>query len=108
MFEKLTEVEKRYQQLQNSLMEPGVANDQTRYRTMMKELAGLEEVVTTFREYKKTTAELDGNKQILDTEKDEEMRAMAKEEIVSLEKRKGEIEEHLKILLLPKDPNDDK
>jgi peptide chain release factor 1 len=108
MFDKLLEVEKRYQQLQNSLMEPGVANDQNRYRTMMKELSGLEEVVAAFREYKKTTGDLSGNKQILDSEKDEEMRAMAKEEITLLEKRRAEIEEHLKILLLPKDPNDDK
>lgn len=108
MFEKLTEVEKRYQQLQNSLMEPGVANDQTRYRSMMKELAGLEEVVTTFRQYKKTTDDLEGNKQILATEKDEEMRAMAKEELAGLEAEKLKLEEHLKILLLPKDPNDDK
>src|SRR5689334_2780503 len=106
MFGKLTEVEKRYQQLQNSLMEPGVANDQTRYRTMMKELSGLEQVVTAFRAFKKTSADLEGNKQILDSETDEEMRAMAKEEIGTLEKRKSELEEELKILLLPKDPND--
>src|SRR4051812_13464734 len=108
MFDKLTEVEKRYQQLQNSLMEPGVANDQTRYRTMMKELSTLEEVVNAFRDYKKTTGDLQGNVQILETENDEEMRAMAKEEISSLEARKTEIENKLKILLLPKDPNDDK
>ena len=108
MFDKLFEVEKRFQQLQQSLMEPGIANDQNRYRSMMKELASLEEVVTTFREYKKATADLDGNKQILETEKDEEMRAMAKEEISGLEKTKTNLEEHLKVLLLPKDPNDDK
>ncbi|MGZ3721681.1 MAG: peptide chain release factor 1, partial [Bdellovibrionales bacterium] len=108
MFDKLIEVEKRYEQLQQSLMEPGVANNQERFRNMMKEVSDLEKVVTVFREFKKTRAELEGNKQILDTEKDEEMRAMAKEEIGPLEAKKAKLEEDLKILLLPKDPNDDK
>src|SRR3984957_3162184 len=108
MFEKLTEVEKRFEQLQQSLMEPGVANNQERYRGMMKELSDLEKIVSVFRDFKKTRSELDGNKEILAAENDEEMRAMAKEEIVALEGRKTKLEEDLKILLLPKDPNDDK
>ena len=108
MFEKLTEVEKRYEQLQQSLMEPGVANNQERYRNMMKELSDLEEVVKSFREFKKTRDDLEGNKEILASENDPEMREMAKEEIAGLEKRKVELEDKLKILLLPKDPNDDK
>jgi peptide chain release factor 1 len=108
MFEKLNEVEKRFEQLQQSLMEPGVANNQERFRGMMKELSDLEKVVTVFREFKKVRGDLEGNKQILDTESDEEFRAMAKEEIATLTKRMAEIEAELKILLLPKDPNDDK
>ncbi len=108
MFEKLQEVEKRYEQIQQSLMEPGVANNQTRYRSMMKELSDLEKIVPVFRTFKKTRADLEGNKQILETEKDPEMREMAKEEIGALERQKEALEAQLKVLLLPKDPNDDK
>ena len=108
MFGKLQEVEKRYEQIQNQLMEPGVADNQKRYREMMKELSDLEKVVTVYRDYKKAKSDLEGNKQILETENDEEMRAMAKEEISGLETQVVKLEDELKILLLPKDPNDDK
>jgi peptide chain release factor 1 len=108
MFSKLQEVEKRFEQIQNQLMEPGVADNQKRYREMMKELSDLEKVVTVYRGYKKAKSDLEGNKQILETENDEEMRAMAKEEISGLEAILAKSEEDLKILLLPKDPNDDK
>lgn len=108
MFDKLLEVEKRFEQIQASLMEPGVANNQERYRGMMKELSDLDKVVSVFRDYKKIKADLQGNKQILETESDEDLRAMAKEEIAPLEKSVSDYEEQLKILLLPKDPNDDK
>lgn len=108
MFDKLLEVEKRFEQIQQSLMEPGVAGNQERYRNLMKEMASLEEVVKVFREYKKSKTDYEGNKQILETENDEDLRAMAKEELGGLEKTIGEHEEKLKILLLPKDPNDDK
>jgi len=108
MFDKLLEVEKRFEQIQQSLMEPGVADNQTRYRGMMKELSDLDKVVSVFREYKKVKSDLEGNKQILATENDEDMRDMAKEELSSLEKQQTELEESLRLLLLPKDPNDDK
>jgi len=108
MFEKLNDVEKRYEQIQQSLMEPGVANNQERFRNMMKEVSDLEKVVGTFREFKKVRSDLEGNKNILETESDAELREMAKEEIGVLEKRMAELEDELKILLLPKDPNDDK
>ncbi len=108
MFAKLNDVEKRYEQVHQSLMEPGVANNQERYRNMMKELSSLKEVVDVFRDYKKTKADLDGNKNILETESDADLREMAKEEMAGLEKRVGELEAQLKLLLLPKDPNDEK
>lgn len=108
MFGKLQEVEKRFEQIQNQLMEPGVADNQKRYREMMKEMSDLEKVVSVYREYKKVKGDLEGNKQILETENDEEMRAMAKEEIGGLEVAQTKLEDDLKILLLPKDPNDDK
>jgi peptide chain release factor 1 len=108
MFDKLNEVESRYEQVNQTLMEPGVADNQTKYRKLMKELSELEKVVTVFRAYKKTRAEIEGNKQILEEEKDEDLREMAKEELSGLEKQEATLEEELKILLLPKDPNDDK
>lgn len=89
-------------------MEPGVANNQERYRGLMKELSDLEKVVSVFREYKKVKTDLEGNKHILETENDEDLREMAKEELASLEKSMADYEERLKVLLLPKDPNDDK
>jgi peptide chain release factor 1 len=108
MFEKLNEVEKRFEQIQQSLMEPGVANNQERFRGLMKEMSDLEKVVTTFRQFKKIRSDLEGNKQILETENDEDLRAMAKEEIGSLEAQMATLEAQLKVHLLPKDPNDDK
>lgn len=108
MFEKLSEVESRFEQINQALQEPGIANNQTRYRQLMKELSDLQEVVVAFREYKKAKSELEGNKEILGTESDEGLREMAKEEISILEPKITTLEDQLKILLLPKDPNDDK
>lgn len=108
MFEKLHDVEKRFEQIQASLMEPGIASQQDRYRSLMKEMSDLEKVVVVFRDYKKTRADLEGSKQILETENDEGLRSMAKEEVTALESRLDELADQLRILLLPKDPNDDK
>lgn len=108
MFEKLNEVESRYEQINQALMEPGVANNQEKYRQMMKELSELEKVVVVFRRYKRVKADIAGNVEILEQESDNELRAMAKEELSGLESELTELESELKILLIPKDPNDDK
>lgn len=108
MFDKLNEVESRYEQINQSLMEPGVADDQSKYRKLMKELAELEKVVTVFRSYKKIRSDIQGNKDIIANEKDEDLREMAKEELSTLQTQEETLESELKILLLPKDPNDDK
>ena len=108
MFAKLNEVEKRYEQIQQALLEPGVANNQTQYRQLMKENADLEPLVNAHREHKKVTADLEASKIMLTEETDADLRQMAREEVNELEKRKIELEDSLKILLLPKDPNDDK
>lgn len=108
MFKKLEEVESRYERVNMQLQEPGIANDLSRYREMMKELASLEDIVTKFRSYKKVQKDIQNNKSILEEENDEEMRQMAKEEISQLEVENKVLEEQLKIALLPKDPNDDK
>lgn len=108
MFDKLNDVESRYEQINQALMEPGVADDQGKYRKLMKELAELEKVVTVFRDYKKVRSDIRGNKEILENENDEDLRSMAKDELSILEAREEELESELKILLLPKDPNDEK
>lgn len=108
MFQKLDEVEKRYEQLQDALQRPGVADDQKQFRSLMKEVSTLEEIVGVYRDYKKSKSDFESNIQLLETEKDPEMRALAKEENDELEARLDQQISQLKILLLPKDPNDDK
>ncbi len=108
MFDKLSEVEKRYEQVQQTLQDPSIASQQDRYRSLMKELSSLEEVVVPFRQYQNLKSELRGNRELLENESDEEIRVMAKEEIVRLEPMIEVLQEQLKVLLLPKDPNDDK
>lgn len=107
MFSKLDEVESRYEQVNLQLQNPAVAGDQNKYRSLMKDFAETGKVVAVYRQYKKLVKELAENQELVN-ENDEEIRAMAKEEIKEIERRLPEIEEELKILLLPKDPNDDK
>lgn len=108
MFENLEGVVARFEELGHLLSQPEIVRDTVKFRDFSKEHAGLREVVDAYREYKKTREEFVGAKKILDSESDEELRSMAKSEITELEKRLGEQEAHLKILLLPKDPNDEK
>ncbi|MCC7405136.1 MAG: peptide chain release factor 1 [Bdellovibrionales bacterium] len=108
MFSKLEEVEKRFEQIHQQLQEPGITDNQDKFRGLMKELASLEEVVQTFRNYKALLKQIEGNKQILAEEKDAELRAMARDELAEFEENRGRIEKELQVLLLPKDPNDEK
>jgi peptide chain release factor 1 len=108
MFSKLDEVESRYEEVNLQLQRPDVASNQTQYRAYMKELSDLEKIVTVYREFKKKRGDIQANKEMLGTETDEELREMAKEEIRQLEPEVTALEERLKILLIPKDPNDDK
>ena len=108
MFDKLNEVETRYEHINQQLQEPGVTNDQNRYRSLMKELAELEAVVGKYRSYKETVHNIKENKSLLEEESDEELRQLAKEELNELEQEKVVLENALKIALLPKNPNDDK
>lgn len=108
MYSKLDEVESRYEQVQMSLQRPDIASDQKQYRSYMKELADLEKVVSVYREYKKKSAELKANEELLQSESDEEMRSLLKEEVRTLKEEVPDLEARLKVLLLPKDPNDDK
>lgn len=107
MFTKLDEVENRYEEVQMQLQKPDIASDQKKYRALMKELASLEKIVGPYRAYKKKKKDLDENRELA-SDSDPEIREMAKDEIRSLEKEIPVLEEELKILLLPKDPNDEK
>jgi peptide chain release factor 1 len=108
MFSKLDEVEKRYEQINNDLQQPDLANDQSRFRGLMKELATLGDVVKTYREYKKTQADLASSQSLLNQETENEMRSMIREEIQILTQKNSVLEGQLKLLMLPKDPNDEK
>ncbi|MCE9624626.1 MAG: peptide chain release factor 1 [Deltaproteobacteria bacterium] len=107
MFKQLQDVVGHYHDLARQLSEPGVTDDSKRFQKLAKEHAGLRELVEAYEKYLKVKGDLDGNKELLG-DADEGMRQMAKEEIPRLEKEVAELEEQLKFLLLPKDPNDDK
>ncbi len=108
MFDRLEDLVRRYEEIMNELSEPDVANDQNRFRSLMKEQSDLAPLVEAFQNYKKAKENLEEALMILDEESDEEMRELAKEEMNEAKSRIEELEEEMKILLLPKDPNDDK
>jgi peptide chain release factor 1 len=107
MFDKLEAVEKRYQDLDALLADPDVISRRAEFQKLSKEHADLSELVSAFREYKKVINDLEANKPLLE-EKDAEMKAMAREEQARLSADKTRLEDKLKLLLLPKDKNDDK
>ncbi len=107
MFQELTKVIPRFHELGEKLNDPNVMADSKRYQELAREHANLRPIVETFQKYQKTKKQLEENRQLLE-EGDEELRQMAKEEIPHLEKESIVLEEELKVLLLPKDPNDDK
>src|SRR5262252_3826397 len=107
MFTKLDEVEKKFEGLTQRLADPNITSNPKEYQSVAKEHAGLTPLIETYRTFKKTSKEIEDNKLLLN-ESDEEMRAMAKEELARLEPEKVRLEQELKVLLLPKDPNDEK
>ncbi|MFB5662759.1 peptide chain release factor 1 [Alteribacillus sp. HJP-4] len=108
MLDRLQSVEDRYEQLNGLLSDPDVINDSKKLRDYSKEQANIEETVQTYRTYKEVTEQLADAKSMLDDNLDDEMHEMVKAEIEELSEKKESLEEQLKILLLPKDPNDDK
>lgn len=108
MFDKLEDLIGRYEELMGLLNEPGVANDQKRFRELMKEQSDLTPIVEAYREYKKRNRDVEDSLAMLEEESDEDMREMLKEELNDAKRSIEELEQKLKILLLPKDPNDDK
>ena len=108
MLDRLQSLEDRYQKLNELLSDPDVISDTNKLREYSKEQSDLEEVVTLYKEYKKVTSELNDAKAMLEDNLDQEMLDMVKMEIEELSDRKVELEDNLKIMLLPKDPNDEK
>lgn len=108
MFSKLNEVESRYEEVNMALQRPDIASNQTQYRALMKELGNLEKIVVPYRDFKKKTENLKASKELLTAEQDPEMRELIREEVKELEASLPELEQQLKIALIPKDPNDDK
>ncbi len=109
MIERLENIEKRYLEINSELCDQNVLSDQNRYRALMKELKNLTPIVEKYREYKKENQNLNEAKTILsDSSADKELKEMAESEMESAKENLEKISEQLKVLLLPKDPNDDR
>ena len=108
MFDRLNQIEARYEELTSALASPDIVNDSSRYQKTAKAHSEIAPIVEKYREYKDLTKGIADSRAMLADEKDPEMRAYAQEELSQLEPRVAAIEEELKVLLLPKDPNDEK
>jgi peptide chain release factor 1 len=107
MFQKLEDVERRYNELETSLVEPAVIGNRKEYARLSKERADLEQIVHHYRNWKRLSAEIEGHKELLE-EPDSEIRELAKAELPALRAQRETLEEDLKRLLLPRDPNDER
>ena len=105
MFDNLDEIEKKYVELTKKIADPEEIKKQDEWRKMMKEQSNLEPIVTKYREYKKTQGEIDEAQELI---KDPEMKELAEEELKEAKEKLPKLEEELKVLLIPKDPDDDK
>ena len=108
MLKKLESIKERWDEIALQLSDPELVSDMKRYTRLNKEYKDLERVVLAYRQYKDVLSNIDNNKRILNTEKDEDFREMTKADLEDLEMQKDQIEEDIKMLLIPKDPQDDK
>ena len=108
MFDKLDDMLIHYEELMRMLGDPDVTQDTKRFTKLMKEQADLAPIVDAYKQYKQAKQDVEDSLALLDEESDEEMKELAKEELADAKKRIEELEQELKILLLPKDPNDEK
>ena len=108
MFDRLDDLLIRYQQILEELNDPEVVNDQKHFRKLMKEQSDLTPLVDKYKEYKQTKQTIEDSLEMLESESDEEMRELAKEELAQAKSAIGQLEQELKILLIPKDPMDEK
>ncbi len=108
MFDRLEALVTRFEELMNELGEPGVVQNPSRFQKLMKEQSDLQPIVDAYKEYRRCRETVEDSLSMLEEEKDEEMRSMLKEELSDARERIGVLEQEMKILLLPKDPNDEK
>ena len=108
LLEKLAGIESRYEELNTLMSDPAVLGDYNRLREVGQERTNLQPIVEAYREYRDTLRHLDGARLMVANETDADMAAMAQEEVASLEEQIGQMETHLKMLLVPKDPRDDR
>ncbi len=108
MFDKLDDILIRFEEILNELNDPAVVNDQQKFRKLMKEQNDLAPLVEAYKAYKQAKQDVEDSLAILDMESDEDMKELAKEELSDAKSRIEKLEQEMKILLLPKDPNDDK
>ncbi len=108
MYDKLDAIVLRYEDINRELASPGVLSDQSRFRRLMKEQSDLTPLVETYTRFRNVSDNLEESRMLLEEEDDEEMRELAREEISSSKKELDSLQEQLKILLIPKDPNDEK
>jgi len=108
MFDRLEDLLVRYDEIMRDLADPEIINDQERYRKLMKEQSDLTPIVEAYKEYKKCKQDEADSLEMLESENDEEMRELLKEELSSSKTRIDELEQELRVLLLPQDPNDEK
>ena len=108
MFDRLEDIIRRYEDITMMLGDPLVVSDQEKFRSLMKEQKSLEALVECYKEYKDTKQTIEDSLQLLDEESDAEMKEMLREELSDAKDKIPKLEEKLKILLLPKDPNDEK
>lgn len=108
MFDRLDDMLIHYEEVMQALNEPDVTENQKRFRKLMKEQSDLAPLVEAYKQYKQAKQDIEDSLMLLEEENDEEMRELAKEELADAKTRIEDLEQELKILLLPKDPNDDK
>ncbi len=108
MFEKIGDLARHYEELEQEMSDPAILSDQDRYKKVMKARSDLEPLVETYRRYLKVRKDLEDSRQLLAEEEDPEMKTLLKDEIAVSEIRLPELEKELKLLLLPKDPNDER
>ena len=108
MLDKLESLVARYEQIATQLGDPAVIADRKRFKELNKSYRDLEEIVNAYHEYRNVVSNLDHAKEVLNNEKDEEFKQMAKEEMEELSARKEKLEEHIRMLLVPKDAEDDR
>src|SRR4051794_33514840 len=108
MLDKLRQIHNRYEEIEMMLGDPGVVSDRTQYRTLMREQRQLAPIEQIYHTYAKLLSDLEGAREMMESSDDAEMHAMAESEYAELRARRDELEEEIRVLLIPPDPDDSK